>query len=256
VSAIATTDDEALLRAVLAHPADDAPRLVYADWLDERGDPRGEYLRVDLELGRAGKRADRLLVRARRLRKELPRPWVVAVSRGPVGKTCWLDWSYSDRPVEYRKWKETPTPEWDEVEAAFRQLWARPDGLVRLRFGTDLGRCEYFDAVRGPAAVGMGGHLEGVLRHFHNPRGRSDVRHRIGFDEVEEDLLCFDLETVIRAAKWAYYYQTFAPDMSWILDSVAFDADRVTNRVRTGLSEETIRLRSLYLDVAVDPDTE
>jgi uncharacterized protein (TIGR02996 family) len=31
------SDGEALLRAVLADPRDDAPRLVYADWLDEHG---------------------------------------------------------------------------------------------------------------------------------------------------------------------------------------------------------------------------
>jgi hypothetical protein len=28
------------------------PRLVYADWLDERGDPRGEFIRVQCELAR------------------------------------------------------------------------------------------------------------------------------------------------------------------------------------------------------------
>ena len=27
------TDDEAFIRAIVAAPADDAPRLVYADWL-------------------------------------------------------------------------------------------------------------------------------------------------------------------------------------------------------------------------------
>src|SRR5262245_20452084 len=33
------TDDTALLGAVLEAPGDEAPRLVYADWLEERGDP-------------------------------------------------------------------------------------------------------------------------------------------------------------------------------------------------------------------------
>jgi uncharacterized protein (TIGR02996 family) len=37
----------ALLAAVLAAPDDDAPRLVYADWLLERGDVRGELIRLD-----------------------------------------------------------------------------------------------------------------------------------------------------------------------------------------------------------------
>ena len=33
------SDRDALLAAVLAAPADDVPRLVYADFLDESGDP-------------------------------------------------------------------------------------------------------------------------------------------------------------------------------------------------------------------------
>jgi uncharacterized protein (TIGR02996 family) len=37
------------VRAVLDSPDDDNPRLVCADWLDERGDPRGEFIRVQCE---------------------------------------------------------------------------------------------------------------------------------------------------------------------------------------------------------------
>ncbi|MFO0810388.1 MAG: TIGR02996 domain-containing protein [Gemmataceae bacterium] len=47
-----TRDDEAFLAAILAHPDDDLPRLVYADWLDDRGDPRGEFIRLEIELER------------------------------------------------------------------------------------------------------------------------------------------------------------------------------------------------------------
>ncbi|MFK7768989.1 MAG: TIGR02996 domain-containing protein [Mariniblastus sp.] len=35
---------------VVADPHSDEPRLVYADWLEERGDPRGEFIRVQCEL--------------------------------------------------------------------------------------------------------------------------------------------------------------------------------------------------------------
>jgi uncharacterized protein (TIGR02996 family) len=45
--------DDALLRAVLAAPDDDAPRLIYADWLDEEGDcDRAEFIRVQIALAR------------------------------------------------------------------------------------------------------------------------------------------------------------------------------------------------------------
>jgi uncharacterized protein (TIGR02996 family) len=47
-------DEHAFIRAILADPSDRALRLVYADWLEERGDPdsahRAEYLRVECQL--------------------------------------------------------------------------------------------------------------------------------------------------------------------------------------------------------------
>jgi uncharacterized protein (TIGR02996 family) len=39
------SDEEAFLAAIAAAPDDQAPRLVFADWLEERGDPRGVWLR-------------------------------------------------------------------------------------------------------------------------------------------------------------------------------------------------------------------
>ena len=47
----AARSDEELLAAIYAAPADDAPRLVFADALTERGDPRGEF--ITLQLARA-----------------------------------------------------------------------------------------------------------------------------------------------------------------------------------------------------------
>jgi uncharacterized protein (TIGR02996 family) len=45
--------DEAFLADICEHPDDDAPRLIYADWLDEHGQPeRAEFIRVQIELAR------------------------------------------------------------------------------------------------------------------------------------------------------------------------------------------------------------
>ncbi len=50
----ATTSLDALLLDIIAHPEDDAPRLIYADALEERGAPgddaRSEFVRVQVEL--------------------------------------------------------------------------------------------------------------------------------------------------------------------------------------------------------------
>jgi uncharacterized protein (TIGR02996 family) len=41
------SDEAALLAAILAHPDEDTPRLMYADWLDEHGQPeRAEFIRL------------------------------------------------------------------------------------------------------------------------------------------------------------------------------------------------------------------
>ena len=45
-------DEETFRRAVVASPENDALRLVYADWLEEQGDPRAELLRNDWDLPR------------------------------------------------------------------------------------------------------------------------------------------------------------------------------------------------------------
>src|SRR5947209_2333045 len=49
----ATAMHEAFLQAIIEAPEDDAPRLVYADWLEDNGDPhRAEFIRVQVELAR------------------------------------------------------------------------------------------------------------------------------------------------------------------------------------------------------------
>jgi uncharacterized protein (TIGR02996 family) len=58
----------AFLEAVKADAEDDVPRLILADWLEERGDPRGEFLRVQCQLaaGEWGGPQDRALARRQR----------------------------------------------------------------------------------------------------------------------------------------------------------------------------------------------
>lgn len=47
-----------LQRQVRLAPDDDAPRLVFADWLQERGDPYGAFVAAQCALARADRRAD------------------------------------------------------------------------------------------------------------------------------------------------------------------------------------------------------
>src|SRR5262249_12848341 len=55
-------DHEAFLRAIYDAPDDDTPRLVYADFLEEHGDPdRAAYIRHECELVRLEKEETRWL---------------------------------------------------------------------------------------------------------------------------------------------------------------------------------------------------
>src|SRR5688572_29181034 len=88
-----------LLRAVLERPDDDARKLVYADWLEERGDPRAEYIRLmmqvrqgraatlgqrrrhqELSLELAGQVRQRVPARLQELAAALDPAWLAAVS--------------------------------------------------------------------------------------------------------------------------------------------------------------------------------
>jgi uncharacterized protein (TIGR02996 family) len=73
-------EGDALLAAVLAEPDDDAPRLVYADWLDENGRPeRATFIRLQIELARLAwydPRRDVLTRKATRLLDLYQDDWV------------------------------------------------------------------------------------------------------------------------------------------------------------------------------------
>ena len=61
------SDGDALMRAVLAQPLEDAPRLVYADWLEENGDrDRARFIRLQVDAARTDRPgyADRLQMEA------------------------------------------------------------------------------------------------------------------------------------------------------------------------------------------------
>src|SRR4051795_602322 len=52
----AMSEEDGLLQAILDDPEDDAPRLVYSDWLEDHGEPnRAAFIRLQIELARLPK---------------------------------------------------------------------------------------------------------------------------------------------------------------------------------------------------------
>jgi uncharacterized protein (TIGR02996 family) len=89
--------DDGFLSAVLANPEDDTLKLVYADWLDERGDPRGQWLRMQGQLDRRwgpDESVDLLLHELRGLRAEIDPTWRALMSTlgyTPTPTTLWYE---------------------------------------------------------------------------------------------------------------------------------------------------------------------
>jgi uncharacterized protein (TIGR02996 family) len=79
--------EDAFLADIRDHPDDDTPRLIYADWLEEQGDVRCEFLRLEIRLAGMEPRSResrRLRARLRKLRSEIDANWLALLDRAPV----------------------------------------------------------------------------------------------------------------------------------------------------------------------------
>jgi carbon storage regulator len=56
-----TPEERAFLQAIEESPEDQANRLIFADWLEERGDPLGQFLRIQCDLETLSAEDDRCL---------------------------------------------------------------------------------------------------------------------------------------------------------------------------------------------------
>ncbi|MFK7768144.1 MAG: ribosomal protein L7/L12 [Mariniblastus sp.] len=75
--------EESLIQEILNHPELDSPRLVYADWLEDRGDGRAEFLRQECELFQlCFDHRDAFFIKSRliELAEELDHEWVDRVA--------------------------------------------------------------------------------------------------------------------------------------------------------------------------------
>src|SRR5947209_7449161 len=147
------SDDESFIRAIVAAPGDDAPRLVYADWLDERADPRGAFLRAETDAVRTARRFVKDADGERRLQEmagTLDPVWVARVSRPPLGVACdHLRWDCNG-PAPGLPVTETVLSEFErrhrQVGVLSRRLDARPGRPL-----ADPGDCRQLGGVPGRA---------------------------------------------------------------------------------------------------------
>ncbi|HEX4608880.1 MAG TPA: TIGR02996 domain-containing protein [Urbifossiella sp.] len=108
--------EAAFLAAVRADPDAETPRLVYADWLADRNDLRGEYIRLRAEIDRAAPHTDHyaeLRTRLKALRGDIAPDWAEAMGYQP-----------RHRPL-FATLPERRQDRWRLVEE-FIEVWHRP----------------------------------------------------------------------------------------------------------------------------------
>jgi uncharacterized protein (TIGR02996 family) len=105
--------DEAFLADIIAHPEDNNLRLIYADWLEEQGDPRADYLRKDVEFHRLAP-GDRRRQRLRAAlvlvshRSKIDPGWVIALDT-PLIENCDVSFQF-ECPKRWTELERTEDP--------------------------------------------------------------------------------------------------------------------------------------------------
>ncbi len=149
------TDHDALLQAILEDPEDEGLRLVYADWLEERGDlDRAEFIRVQCELAHlpeGDRRAVQRRTRERALLSEHEEDWA-----GPLPGLA-EDWEFRRGFVEAVVIRTEPFLR--QAEAIFRSAPVRE---LRLQDATwsmaEVAHCHH---LRHLTALDVGDNLIG-----------------------------------------------------------------------------------------------
>jgi uncharacterized protein (TIGR02996 family) len=131
-------EEDGFVAAILADPRDDTPRLVFADWLEERGDPRGEFLRISLRLEalfkedppeemrakvRRVREIAKLQKRLRELREIVPLDWALKLFRGSI-ECCGYELDDgTDCPGRWEALPETDDPTVRRCSSCIRTVW-------------------------------------------------------------------------------------------------------------------------------------
>ncbi len=144
----------AFLDDVKSHPEDDVPRLILADWLAERGDPRGEFLHVQCRLAASewgDPHGDDLACRQRELLTANAATWTGPLAPYILDRHFWRGLlrvnMRADRLLDAGRAGLGATEEWAWVE----MLTLREPALANL---VDLHDC---DLLASPSSLNLRG---------------------------------------------------------------------------------------------------
>ena len=117
-------NDEGFLRAICDSPEDEGLRLIYADWLEEKGDLRGEFLRLESALAKLNMTDDglpELQKRFAELGRVVDPGWVTRISRIPI-ENCAVSFQFQC-PKRWEYLKTTAEESVRYCEACRRKVY-------------------------------------------------------------------------------------------------------------------------------------
>ena len=113
-------DEGGFLKAILANPADDLTRLVYADWLDEQetdeATRKAEFLRLTAALVSEQTEWKRQIYqnKIKKLARHLPTDWLPVVSRLPI-ENCVAAGNAVRRPLQTIEFEFECPKQWEQL---------------------------------------------------------------------------------------------------------------------------------------------
>lgn len=133
-----TVDEASFLQAIAAAPADLSRRVVFADWLTERGDARGEFITLQLAASK-GALAPKAAARMASLQKKFARDWLRSVDRCLFvkGREVFENGFLAEVSLRVTDYVPKPT---DPVLATIERLsvWGGNDAAVQALLGSPL----------------------------------------------------------------------------------------------------------------------
>lgn len=170
--------DLAFRRSILATPEDDAPRLIYADWLDEHDDAeRAEFIRLQVRLARMGGHESdytRLMLRAEELRQPSHVEWLNRLPQFPgvhweIFERGFISAARFDHPDAYFEYARSVTEAAPIQELRLHQFrWPDATRLAESRY---LKNIRTLDLGDGNLIANQG--IEALMRSKHLTRLRS-----------------------------------------------------------------------------------
>jgi uncharacterized protein (TIGR02996 family) len=159
-------EDEGFIRAIIAEPDDTSLRLIYADWLEERGDPRGEYLRIMCALAemteknRSYKR--QLRARLQKLREGIGPAWFARIDCTPI-ENCIMG-GIVECPKRWEKLRETSDSCVRSCESCLFNVY-HSSSIEEAQHNVRAGRCVAVDS----QLIRRQGDLSNVRRRLRTP---------------------------------------------------------------------------------------